>query len=293
MQATSIARLAKAWLLISEKSTFETGVLENEGILHRLASLKKEHGLLVGLTASGANQVEVIKRSLDVEVNRELLFDVFQVTYNIFDQSIATLSRQFESYGRRLVIKEAMANGRVFPNDKYPHYQNAYGLLLELAEKYKVGIDAIALRYCIESIPSYKVLSGAAIKEHLIDNLKAESEFIRKNNDQLSQDDLNHLNTLQHSISCLLKAQEFSKEEVKTTDKVKPAEEEVASSNFITYKIEDDLGGILKKGVRTACNFWNRFISPKYSVVIRLGIFSLNGNTIARAYKPYENLSDQ
>ena len=58
--------------------------------------------------------------------------------------------------------------------------------------------------------------------------------------------------------------------------------------NFVTYKIEDDIGDKLKKTVRTACNFWNRFVSPKFSIVIRLGLFSQNSNTIARAYKPYE-----
>lgn len=156
-------------------ATFETGVLESEAILDRLSALKNEHGLLIGLTASGANQIEVIKKSLDIEVNGEILFDVFQVTYNIFDQSIATLSNHFESNDRRLVIKEALANGRVFPNNRFPHYQSAYDKLDELAKKYDVGIDAIALRYCIDSIPSFKVLSGAAIKEHLIDNLMAET----------------------------------------------------------------------------------------------------------------------
>lgn len=156
-------------------ATFETGVLESEAILDRLSALKNEHGLLIGLTASGANQIEVIKKSLDIEVNGEILFDVFQVTYNIFDQSIATLSNHFESNDRRLVIKEALANGRVFPNNRFPHYQSAYDKLDELAKKYDVGIDAIALRYCIDSIPSFKVLSGAAIKEHLIHNLMAET----------------------------------------------------------------------------------------------------------------------
>ena len=173
-------------------ATFETGVLENEAILNRLSELKGEYGILIGLTASGANQVEVIKRSLDIEVDGELLFDVFQVTYNIFDQSIATLSNQFELNKRRLVIKEAMANGRIFPNERYPHYQTAYNQLANLADKYNVGIDAIALRYCIDSIPSFKVLSGAAVKEHLMDNLKAETF-------QLTPHDVEALNELASS----------------------------------------------------------------------------------------------
>jgi hypothetical protein len=48
------------------------------------------------------------------------------------------------------------------------------------------------------------------------------------------------------------------------------------------------MGDKLKTGARTACNFWNRFVQPKYAIVIRLGTFTQNSNTIARAYIPYE-----
>lgn len=154
-------------------ATFETGVLENEKILHRLAELKNKHGILMGLSTTGANQVEVIKKALDVEVEGNSLFDVFQVTYNIFDQSLALISNQFLNEHKRLVIKEALANGRVFPNEKYSHYTRTFKILNDLAEKYGVGVDAIALRFCIDSIPVFKVLSGAANEQHLSDNLKA------------------------------------------------------------------------------------------------------------------------
>jgi aryl-alcohol dehydrogenase-like predicted oxidoreductase len=154
-------------------ATFDTGVLENQAVLHRLAELKDKYGLLIGLTASGSNQGDIIQKSIEIEVEGSPLFDVFQITYNIFDQSMADLANQLFKEQKRLVIKEALANGRVFPNDRYPHYQKAYQLLNELALKYAVGTDAIALRFCIDSIPVFKVLSGAANQQHLSDNLKA------------------------------------------------------------------------------------------------------------------------
>jgi len=58
-------------------------------------------------------------------------------------------------------------------------------------------------------------------------------------------------------------------------------------STLITYKIVSDVDGRLKNAARTACNFWNRFIQPQSSIVIRLGVFTSFGTTIARAYKPY------
>ena len=59
-------------------------------------------------------------------------------------------------------------------------------------------------------------------------------------------------------------------------------------STLITYKIVSDEDGKLKRAARTACNFWNRFVIPDTSIVIRLGTFTANSTTIARAYKPYE-----
>jgi hypothetical protein len=65
-------------------------------------------------------------------------------------------------------------------------------------------------------------------------------------------------------------------------------EEEELMANLITYKIVNDVNGRLKAAARIACNFWNRFIEPASSIVIRLGTFTAFGNTIARAYTPYK-----
>jgi len=58
-------------------------------------------------------------------------------------------------------------------------------------------------------------------------------------------------------------------------------------SGLITYKIVSDENGKIKKAARTACNFWNKFVEPRRSVIIRLGIFSEDSDTIAQAYEPH------
>jgi len=63
--------------------------------------------------------------------------------------------------------------------------------------------------------------------------------------------------------------------------------EEALMANLITYKIVADVDGRLKAAARTACNFWNRFVEPASSIVIRLGTFTQPGIVIARAYRPY------
>ena len=196
----SLAKLNEQWAVSKtllpyltsyqiHSATFETGVLKNEAVLNRLAELKSEFGILIGITTTGANQAEVLKVALDVEVGGEELFDLFQVTYNIFDQSLAKLAKMASERNKRLIIKEALANGRVFPNEKYVHYAPAYQLIRKLAQKYEVGIDGIALRFCMDSIPVYRVLSGVANEEHLLDNLKV-ADF------KLKQEDMEALKEL-------------------------------------------------------------------------------------------------
>jgi aryl-alcohol dehydrogenase-like predicted oxidoreductase len=154
-------------------ATFETGVLNNKDILARLAELKQQHHLKIGLTTTGANQADVLDYAASIVLDRAPLFDVFQVTYNMLDQSVGrSWLRQLRQEGRRVVVKEALANGRLFPNANYPHYGRLYTILEELAESYHVGVDAIALRYVVDALQPFCVLSGAARADHLAGNLQ-------------------------------------------------------------------------------------------------------------------------
>ena len=156
-------------------ATLETGVLENKQVLAQLAFLKKEHNLKIGLTTTGTNQVEVIKKAINVLVDGEAVFDLFQVTYNFLDQSLKEISDELLSQNKSIVIKEALANGRVFKNENYAHYSKMYATLDSLSKKHKVGVDAISLKYSEQTIPNSIVLSGASTTEQLKENLKMNS----------------------------------------------------------------------------------------------------------------------
>ena len=153
-------------------ATLETGVLNNDAVLHRLAYLKNEHPIKIGITTTGSNQVEVIKKALDISVEGKQLFDGFQVTYNILDQSLETVSSELLKQDKKIVIKEALANGRLFRNSNYKQYNELYNTLEDLATKYSVGVDAIALKFCKQNIKKSIVLSGASNMEHLKSNLQ-------------------------------------------------------------------------------------------------------------------------
>jgi len=162
-------------------ATLETGVLENEAVLDRLAFLKNESNVQIGITTTGANQVEVINRALDVSVEGNQLFDAFQVTYNMLDQSLNNISKDLQKQNKKILIKEALANGRVFRNDNYTHYNGLYTLLESLANKYKVGIDAISLKFCEQTISGSMILSGASNLKQLEENLKMNSIVLAEN----------------------------------------------------------------------------------------------------------------
>jgi|TARA_B100000795_G_scaffold263032_1_gene241624 aryl-alcohol dehydrogenase-like predicted oxidoreductase len=180
----SIAKLNEQWeqsiLLLPHlkiyqvhSATLDSGVLENTEVLDKLFELKKEYKIELGLSVSGDNQNEIIKKALQVAINGESLFDSFQITFNVFDQSLLEINKALIECGKKVIIKEALANGRIFPNSKYPQYQKTYSLLQSLAKKYAVGVDAIALRFCLDLIAPYSVLSGASEEKHLEANLKA------------------------------------------------------------------------------------------------------------------------
>ncbi|WP_066221732.1 aldo/keto reductase [Formosa haliotis] len=180
----SVSKLREQWdvskILLPElqiyqvhSATLESGIFDNEEVLEALHRIKKETGVQIGITTSGANQTEIIERALSIKMEGEDLFTSFQVTYNIFEQSTYTILKQILAEGKTVIIKEALANGRIFENSAYPHYAKAYTYFNLLSKHYNIGVDAIAIRFVIDSLQPDYVLSGALTTTQLQENLKA------------------------------------------------------------------------------------------------------------------------
>lgn len=178
----SLAKLNEQWEISKQlipylkyyqvhSATLESGVLENSAIHERLHELKKQHNLTIGITTSGANQLEILQKAVAIAVSDQPLFDSYQVTFNIFDQSLEAAKTLL--MGKQVIIKEALANGRIFRNENYPHYNYAYQTLTALSKKHGFGVDAIALRFVMQSFPTALVLSGVSAENQLIQNLLA------------------------------------------------------------------------------------------------------------------------
>lgn len=154
-------------------ATFESGVLDNAEVLHQLYEIKKETGLKIGISTSGDRQSEILDYASQIKIKNESLFESFQVTYNVLETGTHEILGRLIKAGRLVIVKEALANGRVFRNEDYKHYDSLYADLASLAKKYEVSVDAIALRFIIDHLKPGIVLSGASNTHQLSENLKA------------------------------------------------------------------------------------------------------------------------
>ncbi|NBB14559.1 DNA/RNA endonuclease [Caulobacter sp. SLTY] len=166
----------------------------------------------------------------------------------------------------------------------------AEGVIHQASEsRLRQAIETRRAAWSLQLVPETPAAQPTASTiDGLIADLKAEadrsSQQIRDEARQTRPEEKARAAALQHTLTWLMRAKEVAGQDQPAP--AAPADQ--ASSNIITYKIEEDIGDRLKNGARAACNFWNRFVLPRYSIVIRLGLFTSIGNTIARAYKPYE-----
>ena len=98
-------------------ATLESGVLENRGVLAELMTLR-ESGLVIGLSVSGPRQADVIRRALKVEVDGINPFQTVQATWNVLEPSAGPALADAHDAGWGVIIKEALANGRLASKDR-------------------------------------------------------------------------------------------------------------------------------------------------------------------------------
>ncbi|HAS45444.1 MAG TPA: aldo/keto reductase [Microscillaceae bacterium] len=153
-------------------ATLESKVLDNTQVLRRLAQLKAR-GMRIGLTLSGPKQAETLEKALAVNIEGVRLFDTVQATFNLLERSTADILTTARQEGLGVVIKEALANGRLTFRNPDVHLEPQWQLLKSQADRLNTTIDALALAYVLHQPFVNVVLSGAANPEHLKSNLKA------------------------------------------------------------------------------------------------------------------------
>jgi len=98
-------------------ATLESGVLDDHAVLSELTALRAG-GLRIGLSVSGPRQAEVIRRALAVRVDGINPFQSVQATWNLIEPSAGPALAEAHDAGWGVIIKEALANGRLASQDR-------------------------------------------------------------------------------------------------------------------------------------------------------------------------------
>lgn len=172
-------------------ASLESGVLQNKEVIDRLWELKNE-GIIIGLSLSGAKQLDTLEQSMEIKIQGEYLFQSVQVTWNLLERSATQALEKASRAGYGIIVKEALANGRLTDRNKSASFREKLQILQRIAKKHQAGIDAIAIAYIINQPWASIVLSGAVTEDHLLSNLRALSI-------ELDSNDMDMLNQLKES----------------------------------------------------------------------------------------------
>ncbi|MBS2554374.1 aldo/keto reductase [Catenulispora sp. NL8] len=161
--------------------TPDSPALTDQALHRRLAALAAQ-GVRIGLSTSGPRQAEAIRAALRVTVGGSRLFEAVQATYNVLETSAGPALAEAHEAGWTVVVKEALANGRLTDAHladadlagadlaEQPHDDS---VLAAVASKASATVDAVALAAVAVQPWADIVLSGAATVAQLESNVAA------------------------------------------------------------------------------------------------------------------------
>ena len=159
------------WLRLYQvhSATLDSGILTDTRVHRDLAGL----GVPIGLSVSGPLQAETLRRALPIEVEGVPLFSAVQATWNLLETSVGAALAEAKAAGWTIIVKEALANGRLAEPGRAPALLGAHP-------------DVTALAAALHQPWADVVLSGAATVAHLWSNVAALTESTGQDLDGLS-----------------------------------------------------------------------------------------------------------
>ncbi|HEX6756505.1 MAG TPA: aldo/keto reductase [Mycobacteriales bacterium] len=145
--------------------TSDSPLLADRPLLDRLAALRDE-GVEIGFSTSGPRQADAVDRALALTAGGKRLFTSVQATWNLLEPSAGPALAAAHDAGVRVVVKEAVANGRLAG-------PGVDARLASVAAAHGVGPDAVALAAVAAQPWCDVVLSGAVTTAQLDSNATA------------------------------------------------------------------------------------------------------------------------
>ncbi|HEY1969987.1 MAG TPA: aldo/keto reductase [Pseudonocardia sp.] len=176
-------------------ATLDTGVLADPAVHRALAELR-DRGIRVGISTSGPAQADAVRTALRVRVGGSPLFSSFEVTWNVLEPSAGPALAEAASSGALVIVKEAVANGRLAPAGPAPGGLGPGGpapggpapggpapggpddtpgarRAAELAAELSIPVDQLAIAAALAQPWAWRVLSGAVSVGQLTSNVAA------------------------------------------------------------------------------------------------------------------------
>ena len=155
--------------------TTDSPVLDDPEMLAALADLVHS-GVAVGFSTSGPRQADTIRRATEITVDARPLFSGVQSTWNLLEPSAGAALAEASEAGMTVLVKEALANGRLVTE--------APAALRELARQHDAEVDAVALAAAAAQPWADRIILGSADPEQLAANLQA--DLVRLSGDDLA-----------------------------------------------------------------------------------------------------------
>jgi aryl-alcohol dehydrogenase-like predicted oxidoreductase len=153
-------------------ATTESGVLDDDEVLTELFNLSN-NGIVIGLTLSGQGQVDTLRKALEIKFDGVRLFNCVQATWNLLEPSAGPALKEAREQGVGVIIKEALANGRLTTRNFEPAFAESRRILEQEAARLNTTVDALSIAAVLAQPWADVVLSGAATIEQLQSNLAA------------------------------------------------------------------------------------------------------------------------
>ena len=101
------------------------------------------------------------------------LFETVQATWNLLEPSAGAALAEAHAAGMGVIVKEALANGRLTSRNPDPAFAPQRAILEQEAAGSDSSVDAIALASCLIQPFVDVVLSGAVTEEQVLSNVKS------------------------------------------------------------------------------------------------------------------------
>lgn len=168
----SVAELNGLRLYQIHSATLESGVLDKIDVLHELARLRSQ-GIHIGLSVTGPRQAETLRKAMEIVLDGSHLFETVQATWNLLEPSIGPALSEAPGAGIGVIVKEALANGRLTERNTEPGFRAKLALLRSEATRFNSSVDAPLLASCLAQPFADVVLSGATSVAQMLSNVES------------------------------------------------------------------------------------------------------------------------